>query len=148
MFHKKSLSNSFDKDNVVFNFNTMEKQKPQKILFIYNANSGKFNALFDSIHKIVSPKTYKCSLCDITYGIVTENKLWKKFRKESDIEMDFLHKDEFLNEYTDKFGHKFTLPVVLIPINNELQVFISTDEINKLKNAEELIKIVKERLLI
>ena len=126
----------------------MEKQKLQKLLFVYNANSGKFNALFDSVHKIVSPKTYECPLCNITYGMATENKLWKKFRKESDIEMEFLHKNEFLKTYASKFGHKFTFPIVLIPTQGELEVCISTDEINKLKTAEELIKFLQKRLSI
>lgn len=121
----------------------------EKLLFIYNANSGKWNAVWDSMHKVFSPKTYKCTLCEVTYGVVVENKLWKKFRKESAIEMEFLHKDEFFNANTyNTFGNRFTFPVVLRPINNELRVFISTDEINKLKSAEELIKIVQERFVI
>ena len=56
----------------------MEKQKIEKLIFIYNANSGKHNALLDTMHKIVSPNTYNCNLCDITFGLFTENKTWRK----------------------------------------------------------------------
>ncbi|MEX0288178.1 MAG: GTPase, partial [Flavobacteriaceae bacterium] len=76
----------------------MIKKKLHKLLFIYNANSGLGNMLLDGAHKILSPSTYECKLCDITYGAFTERKIWKAFRKESGIEMEFLHKDEFLEQ--------------------------------------------------
>ena len=37
------------------------------LIFVYNANGGFFNGFSDYIHKLVSPKTYECSLCAITY---------------------------------------------------------------------------------
>jgi hypothetical protein len=33
------------------------------LLSIYNADSGKLNALFDIGHKIVNPESYSCNLC-------------------------------------------------------------------------------------
>lgn len=122
------------------------KQKPQpKLLFIYNANSGKRHALLDSLHKVFSPKTYDCNLCDITYGLFTENRVWKKFRKGSDQEMVFLHKDEFAKKYASKFGYKFDFPVVLLEGAQGLEVLISTEELNQLKTEYGLIRLVKER---
>ncbi len=38
------------------------------LVFVYNANSGLLNALLDMGHKVVSPRTYPCSLCALTYG--------------------------------------------------------------------------------
>ena len=38
-----------------------------EIVFIYNAKSGTVNSLIDWAHKIVSPDTYECSLCSMTY---------------------------------------------------------------------------------
>tara|TARA_R110002072_G_scaffold300571_4_gene478351 strand:- start:7239 stop:7619 length:381 start_codon:yes stop_codon:yes gene_type:complete len=116
-----------------------------KLLFIYNANSGKMNGYMDALHKIVSPKTYACNLCDITYGVFTENKAWKKFRTSSKISMEFLHLDEFKKQYASKFGSKFTFPIVLLENKCELELFISTEELNELKNAEELIHLISER---
>jgi hypothetical protein len=114
----------------------------QKIIFVYNANSGKMNAIFDSAHKIFSPKTYTCSLCDVTFGVFSENKAWKEFRNSSDLELDFLHKDEFLKNYKSKFSYKFTFPIVL---TENLEVFIKTEELNTLKKAEDLIKLIEKR---
>ncbi len=42
------------------------------LIFVYNADSGKLNVLFDVGHKIVSPGTYKCDLCTLTHGTFTE----------------------------------------------------------------------------
>ena len=45
-----------------------------KLIFVYNAKSGKLNALFDIAHKIVKPETYQCSLCAITHDALSEKK--------------------------------------------------------------------------
>src|SRR5690606_30777946 len=92
-----------------------------------------------------SPSTYNCNLCDITFGLVAENKVWKKFREKSDIQMTFLHKDEFAKTYASKFGHKFTFPIVLFEGNDGLEIFISTEELNALETSQELIDIIKGR---
>ncbi|MEM9647702.1 MAG: GTPase [Bacteroidota bacterium] len=118
---------------------------PSKLIFVYNANSGARNAILDSMHKVFSPSTYECSLCDITFGVVSEDRTWKKFRQESEVQMDFLHKDEFQKEYASKFGHKYTFPIALLEGAKGLEVLISSDELNRLQGPEELIQLVRER---
>lgn len=117
----------------------------QKIIFIYNADSGLRNAILDSAHKIFSPSTYECSLCGITYGAFTENNVWKKFRKESDLQMEFLHKDEFATAYKSKFGYKYSFPIVLAKTENGLVVLVKTEELNTLENADQLINLITTR---
>jgi len=124
----------------------METAIKSRLVFVYNADSGRTNAFFDSLHKVFSPSTYNCNLCDITYGIFSENAKWKKFRKESDTAMEFLHKDEFDAQYASKFGHKFTFPIVLVENGDGFEVLLSTPEINTLKTVEELIQKIEERL--
>lgn len=124
----------------------MEKQKIEKLIFIYNANSGKRNAILDTMHKIVSPNTYDCNLCDITFGFITENKAWRKFREDSKLEMEFLHKDEYLKKYKSKFSYKFTFPIVLTEHNDSLCVFITTEELNRYDNAESLMQSIIKRM--
>lgn len=123
----------------------MENTKLQKLIFIYNADSGIRNMIMDSAHKIFSPDTYECSLCDITFGAFTENSIWRKFRKETDLQMEFLHKDEFAKAYASKFGYKFTFPIVLNEGETGLEVFVKTEELDKLENSEELIALIQKR---
>ena len=124
----------------------MIKKEPNKLLFIYNANSGLGNTLLDGAHKILSPSTYQCSLCDITYGAFTERKIWKTYRETSKIPMEFLHKDEFLQQYASKFGAKFTFPIVLAQAVDDLEIFIGTEALNNLGKAEELIALIQKTL--
>lgn len=124
----------------------MQKQAIKKLIFIYNANSGKKNALVDIAHKIISPNTYACSLCDITFGFFKENKDWKKFRKASKISMEFLHKDEFTKAFASKFSFRTSYPVVLAETAYNLEFFIATDELNTIENVADLMRLVEERL--
>ena len=39
-----------------------------ELLFVYNADTGLFNTVADAAHKILSPSTYSCNLCKVTYG--------------------------------------------------------------------------------
>ena len=123
------------------------KTKPtQKLLFIYNADSGFQNVIMDSLHKAFSPSTYQCNLCSITHGLVGENQEWKMFREQGAYQMEFLHKDEFHKEYASKFGHKFTFPIVLAEGGRGLEVLISDEELEELKTAKNLIALINKRM--
>ncbi|WP_350292914.1 GTPase [uncultured Croceitalea sp.] len=124
----------------------MKKATSKEIIFIYNASSGVRNAVLDSMHKVFSPSTYECKLCDITYGVISENRTWKKFRQNSLHKMVFLHKDEFAKQYASKFGYKFEFPIVLVAGDNGLEVLITTQELNELKTSQGLIRLLKERI--
>ncbi|MBT8264838.1 MAG: GTPase [Muriicola sp.] len=123
----------------------MDKNKTKKLVFIYNAASGLRNAFLDSAHKIISPKTYNCNLCDITFGVFKEHAIWKNFRKGSGLDMEFLHKDEFQKQYASKFGYAFTFPIVLVQSAYDLEVLITTEELNTLRAPQELIDLITSR---
>lgn len=126
-----------------------EQFMSQKLIFIYNADSGLVNSLLDGVHKILSPTTYACSLCKLTHGAVSEKKLWIKFTEElkaAGKSLQFLHKDEFRKVYRSKFGHKFTFPILLVEEGRGLEVLMHTSELNALESTEELIALVRERM--
>jgi len=121
----------------------------QKLLFIYNADSGIRNAIVDVAHKVLSPSTYSCSLCQLTHGAFSEKKVWQKFREDLEAKgtrLEFLHKDEFGKKYRSKFGHKFTYPIVLIEGNSGFEILVRTQELETLETAQNLINVVKERI--
>jgi len=117
-----------------------------QLLFVYNANSGKAHAVLDSMHKILSPSTYDCRLCELTFGAFTERKIWKQFRENSDVDMRFLHKDEFNKEFRSKWLQKYNFPVVLIENENKLELFITSEELESLNSPQALIKLIQDRL--
>ena len=114
-----------------------------KLIFIYNADSGKLNALFDMGHKLVSPDSYECDLCNLTHGAFAERKAWKKFRQSTSSDLMFLHKDEFEKQFEDTFSY----PIILKQVNVGLEILISTEELRSLANAAELIDLIHERVV-
>ncbi len=105
-----------------------------KLIFVYNADSGFFNSLTDYTHKLISPSTYKCNLCALTYGNLGEKRKWTEFIKSLDTE--FLHKDEFHKKYSVKAE----LPAIF---DGKLKLLISAKKLAKLKTLDELINLVK-----
>ena len=113
------------------------------LLLVYNADSGKFNALKDYIHKIIKPSTYPCSLCAVTYSNLGMKKEWKTFVKGLEVPVEFLHRDEFCAQYdcTD-----VTYPVALLMKNGTRTEIISTKEMDATTSLEDMIDLVKEKL--
>lgn len=113
-----------------------------KILFVYNADSGLLNALKDTIHKAVSPKTYACNLCRVTYGAISTQDEWKEFIAELPHDVSFMHRDEFIRTYPDVSVH---LPAVF-SVDGSPQVLVSAKEMNGAKTIRDLIGIVSATL--
>ena len=108
----------------------------KSLVFVYNARSGLINNVLDIGHKLIRPDTYFCNLCAITHNTFSENRTWKNFREQSNMEMIFYHKDEFEQEFPNQ---KFTYPVVLLKNNDNLSELLSSEELNTMKSAEALI---------
>jgi hypothetical protein len=110
------------------------------IIFIYNARSGKLNSLLDAAHKLISPKTYPCKLCALTYDTFAENAMWKKFRQETSLALEFLHSDEFEARYKNI---KTTYPAIFLKNNHKITEWISKSDIESLASTDALIQLIK-----
>jgi hypothetical protein len=120
----------------------------EKLIFIYNAYSGTHHGVLDALHKLIKPNSYACNLCKVTYGVFSENSRWKKYRQASEVEMEFLHINEFQKRYASKFSYKYTFPIVLWEDEGEMGIFVPTDELERTQNVEDLIRLVEERLSV
>jgi len=114
-----------------------------KLVFIYNADSGPISLIKDFFHKILKPSTYECNLCAVSFGNFSMKKEWKNYIDNLAVPTEFLHRDQFLRQYSIK-NAKF--PSVYIRRDSKLELFISQDEMNELQSVEELIRIVHEKL--
>jgi hypothetical protein len=117
---------------------TMSDTK-NKLVFVYNADSGMFNTLKDITHKIVSPETYECNLCSITHGNFSMHSEWKSFINEIDFPVLFLHR----NEAREQYGVTDQLPAVYMESPEGLELRLDAKAINSCESIEEL----KEMLL-
>lgn len=114
-----------------------------ELVFVYNADSSPFAQIKDLIHKSISPKTYGCKLCSLTFGALHEKQTWSKFIKALDIETRFLHKDEFVSAYPSQESARF--PAVFLNTGKDLILVISKEEIERQKSLDDLIKLVASK---
>ena len=121
----------------------MPLRNTDKLVFVYNADSGFFNLLADMAHKIVSPETYDCQLCMLTHGNLGMREQWKEYLESIDAELEFLHRDEFLKSYGQ---HDAVLPALFLVRKGEAELFMSEEEINSCESLDVLIEKLDNRL--
>ena len=114
----------------------------KELIFIYNAKSGFINELVDFAHKIISPETYDCNLCAITYGSFRMEKRWTDYIQSLPINSVFTYQDKL---YDNKLKN-VKLPSVFLRNGTDLKELISSSEINKLNELQQLIKILDKKL--
>lgn len=117
---------------------------PQRLVFVYNADGGRLAGLKDMFHKILSPSTYPCSLCAITYGATSMRPEWREFVETLPLPVDFLHRDEFVRDYPQWRAHPLPAAFALAE-NGELTPFIEAPVMDA-ADLDGLIKLVRERL--
>lgn len=118
----------------------------ERILFIYNADSGLFNTLTDIAHKLISPSTYQCDLCSITHGIFKERDQWRSFIETLPFEVLFFHRDEFGAQYdVDNLNIEF--PCLLREQEDRLSLLLSASDIASCDSVECLSKLIRNKLI-
>ena len=127
----------------------MENSKTELIL-VYNADSGFFNIIKDALHKTVSPSTYQCNLCALTYGTIGMKAKWKRFIDKIKIPSKFLHRDEFFS-LLKTHPHKIEnarFPAIFLHKQRKVSLLVTSLEINKCQTLEELIDLIDKKLSI
>lgn len=121
----------------------MSKIKNKKVIFVYNADSGVISVVKDFWKKILRPSSYQCNLCMQTFSTFSIKKDWKGFIQNLDVETEFLHRDEFEENYE---VNDAKYPSAYIQDNGNLTLFITKDEMNTVKSLEELMELVNQKI--
>ena len=117
---------------------------PYRLLFVYNADGGPLTGLKDMFHKILSPATYPCSLCAVTYGATSMRPEWQQCIKNLPVPVAFMHRDEFGRDYPQWRTHP--LPAAFAATEaGVLTPFIAASEMDA-ADLNGLMKLVQERL--
>ena len=115
----------------------------RSLIFVYNGDTGLFNAATDIAHKLLSPTTYPCRLCALTHGVFKVNKRWSEFVEPYTGVFEFLHRDQYLARHGMPI---VSLPVILERLDDlQLRVFLSAEELSAVHSVEELITVIQER---
>jgi len=119
-----------------------------KLVFVYNADSGVFNTLSDIAHKIFSPDTYECNLCNLTHGYFQAREEWMTFLDDLDADIEFLHRDEYVRSYASKNENADVgLPAIFVKDNDELKLWIDKEVINKMLSTDDLMEMIRAAVL-
>lgn len=121
----------------------LKKRSDAGLVFVYNAGSGLFNAVTDLAHKALSPRTYRCQLCALTYSTFRMRESWKQFLRTLDEPLEFLHADELESLYGVS---GVPLPAVFRREGTRLELLIESEAINACRDLEELKRLCEERL--
>ena len=116
---------------------TSNRAAEPTLLLVYHADSGRWNALWDIAHKVISPDSYPCALCALTHGAFSERSTWGAFRQRHAEGLLILHRDDFQRQYPDM---SITTPCVLArePHGTWLTM-LATAEIQGLAGVDALI---------
>ncbi len=120
----------------------MEMAMNGQLIFVYKANADLFSTVTDFAHKILSPSTYDCKLCALTYGNFSMKKDWKIFVEALPVSATFVHK----NEFEKKHGQPHPLPAIFLLQQNTLNELVSAEEIHCCTSLDELKALVTEKL--
>lgn len=116
----------------------------QRLIFVYNASAGLAAGLLDSVHKIVSPATYSCSLCAVTYGLTRMNPRWRAWLKALPMETVFHHRPDFRAAFPAAAG--WPLPLVAIERDGSLSPLLGAAEVDACNDVDTLIRTLEARL--
>ena len=120
------------------------KSEKQRLVFVYNADSGVFNLLSDIAHKIFSPQTYSCNLCAITHSKFGMKDEWRKYLGTLKIPFQFLHADEFKEKYKIKNNEK--LPTIFLKNNGRLETIVDAAALNSCRSINELKQLIDKEI--
>ena len=123
---------------------TLRRAIPDRLLMIYNADEGFFNALNDWAHKIFSPETYDCRLCRYTYGVTGMLTAWKTFLERQPFPTIFFHRPEFRKAFPDY--RDVALPLILVEKDGHIDVLLLADDIGDTGGIVPLMELVQSRL--
>jgi len=113
-----------------------------ELLFVYNADSGLFNSMADAAHKMLSPETYACNLCKVTYGWFAERKQWRSFVESLDVECRFLHRDELYRQYPRL--RTTALPAVFRVTDGRPHILIDAQSLDACADLDSLMRLISE----
>jgi hypothetical protein len=102
-----------------------DRPAPTAIVFVYNAEAGLVAGAIDTVHKLVSPATYPCSLCAITYGLAGMRRRWRDWLEAQSLPAVFHHRADFRLAFPTAAA--WPLPLVALARGPELEPLLGPE---------------------
>lgn len=115
-----------------------------RLVLVYNAEEGLLAGVMDSVHKLVSPSTYPCQLCAVTYGLTSMKREWRAFLDGLGMDVLFHHRPDFRRAFPA--AADWPLPLVAIELDGKLAPLVTADDFAQIPDLPTLIRVMRERL--
>lgn len=115
-----------------------------RLIFVYNADEGVVAGMMDSVHKLVSPATYQCSLCAVTYGMFRMDPKWRAWLKAAPFETVFHHKPDFRAAFPALA--ELPLPAILIDRGQGPEPLLGAEALAAVQSVDGLIATIESAL--
>jgi hypothetical protein len=103
----------------------------ERLLFIYDADSGALSAIADSARKLLSING--CPLCSLTHSLAGEKREWKTRKEGIGVPVDYVHRDELTEQMKAVVGT--SLPCVVAKAAGEMTILLTPDVIARCKGG-------------
>ena len=119
----------------------MNRSSPKgRLVFIYNARGGALQAMLDLLHKTLSPSTYGCDLCRLTYTYRMRQP-WREYLESLPWEIEFRYADQLDDDQRKLAG---TLPACLLESGAGRQLLLDADMISQCQDVAGLIEMLEK----
>lgn len=121
----------------------MPEQQPDRIYLVFNADSGRWNALLDSARKALSLAS--CSLCALTHGLAGEKSEWNDIKCSLGIPILYLHRDDSPRAVREATAGR--LPCVVAETGSEVSVIVTPEDLDACHGSLDAFgRLLRERL--
>ena len=119
----------------------------REIMFVYNEVSSPISMVMGFAHRLVSPETYECRLCDLTYNRFTMKAEWRTFLDRIGIPATFHFRNKFVASHPLRSGDPFPM-ILYAGDSGEPTTLLTADEINATTTLAQLEAAVTEKLAL
>lgn len=102
-----------------------------RLIFVFQANSGTLGAFVDSAKKLLMIKG--CTLCQITHGLIGERGDWQDCKTELGVPVDYVHLDEITPQIEKVLEGR--TPAILADAQGELRFLIGPDVLERCRGS-------------
>lgn len=107
------------------------KRQIDRLIFVFSADSGSFNAFMDNAKKVLRIKG--CTLCAITHGLAGEKTEWRECKEELGVQIDYVHRDEISEDLRRVAGDN--LPCVVAQTDGDLVFLLGPDVLERCRGS-------------
>ena len=121
------------------------RAQPTTLIFAYRADRGIFNTITHTMHRVFSPATYECRLCQFTFSAVGMLKPWKNYLESRPEAKIFYHRREFRKDFP-KITAELPLILKMEPDNSHPRILMDRDDIEGYEDVDELMHRLEQAL--